>query len=54
MKALGVMGVSLDVHWSLVETAPQQYSWAAYQKLLQHIKDVGLKARVRFLRGLPS
>ena len=55
LKAVGVSGVSVDVHWGLVEgKEPGSYDWAAYKQLLKVIRDVGLRIKVWATAGRPS
>ncbi len=43
VKAIGVVAVSTDVWWGLVEKTQDEYDWSYYDKLFQYITDAGLK-----------
>jgi len=40
---MGVLAVSTDVWWGLVEKDKDSYDWTYYDKLFQYITDAGLK-----------
>ena len=46
LKSAGVTGIMGDTWWGLVEQAPQQYNFTAYQRVVQIVSDAGLKFQV--------
>ncbi|KAG1677028.1 hypothetical protein FOA52_001197 [Chlamydomonas sp. UWO 241] len=47
LKVLGITGVSVDVHWGLVEgKEPGVYDWTGYRNLLRLISDFGFRIHV--------
>ncbi len=46
LKQGGVSGIMGDTWWGLVETAPQQYNFTAYQQVVGIVADAGLKFQV--------
>mmetsp|Transcript_60679 Transcript_60679/g.131697 ORF Transcript_60679/g.131697 Transcript_60679/m.131697 type:complete len:499 (+) Transcript_60679:578-2074(+) len=45
LKAAGTTGITVDVWWGLIETAPQTYDWSHYDTLFSMIQTAGLKAQ---------
>lgn len=50
LKVLGVTGIAVDIWWGLVEKSePGVYDWKGYKQLLQLVRDLGFKLKVRLL-----
>lgn len=46
LKVLGVNGISVDLHWGLVESREGVYDWTGTRALLRLIADFGFKIKV--------
>jgi len=47
LRVLGVYGVSVDLHWGLVEgPEPGEYTWSGYRQLLKLVSDYGFKINI--------
>lgn len=46
LKVMGVRGISVEIHWGLVESDMGVFDWGGYRALLGLIADYGFKIKV--------